>query len=57
MLNPYKILVGRPEGKKTLRRPRRRWEYNIKINLNEIECGSMDWICVTQNRVEHVTTL
>jgi hypothetical protein len=36
MRNAYKILVGMPERKRPLRRPRRRWKYNIKINLREI---------------------
>jgi hypothetical protein len=40
----YNILVGRPEGKKPLGRPRGRWEDNIKINLREIGFGDVDWI-------------
>jgi hypothetical protein len=36
MKNPYEILVGKPEGKRPLRRPRRRWEDNIKMDLREI---------------------
>jgi len=39
----YRVLVKKPEGKKPLGRPRRRWEDNIKIVLQEIGCG-MDWI-------------
>jgi hypothetical protein len=35
----YRVLVGRPEGKKPLGRPRRRWEDNIKMNLEEFGCG------------------
>jgi len=38
-----KILVGKSDGKKPLGRPRRRWENNIKMNLQEVECGGMDW--------------
>jgi len=39
----YRVLVGKPEGKKPLGRPRRRWEDNIKIDLQEVGCGCMDW--------------
>jgi hypothetical protein len=39
-----RVLVGKPEGKKPLGRPRRRWENNIKMNLQEVGCGGMDWI-------------
>jgi hypothetical protein len=35
----YRVLVGKPEGKRLLRRPERRWEYNIKIYLQEVGCG------------------
>jgi hypothetical protein len=38
----YRILVGNPEGKRPLRRPRRRWEYNIEASLREVGCGGMD---------------
>jgi hypothetical protein len=37
----YRVLVGKPEGKKPLGRPRHRWEDNIKIHLQEVGCGSM----------------
>jgi len=40
----YRVLVGKPEGKRPLGRPRRRWENNIKIDLQEVGCGGMDWI-------------
>ena len=40
----YRILVGKPEGKRPLRRPRRRWEDNIKKDLQEVGCGGTDWI-------------
>jgi hypothetical protein len=39
----YWVLVGNPEGKRPLRRPRRRWEYNIKMDLQEVGCGGMVW--------------
>jgi hypothetical protein len=42
--NAYRILVGMPEGKRPLGRPRRRWVDNIKIDLREIGWDSMDWI-------------
>jgi hypothetical protein len=42
--NGYVILVGEPEGKRPLRRSRRRWVYNIKLDLGEIVRGRMDWI-------------
>jgi len=35
----YGVLVGKPEGKRQLVRPRRRWEYNIKMDLHEVDCG------------------
>jgi hypothetical protein len=38
----YRVLVGKPEGKRPLGRPRRRWEDNIKMDLREVECGGMD---------------
>jgi hypothetical protein len=38
------VLVGKPEGKRRLGRPRRRWEDNIKMDLQEVGCGDMDWI-------------
>jgi hypothetical protein len=40
----YRILVGHPEGKRPLGRPRRSWEDNIKVDLQEVGCGGMDWI-------------
>jgi hypothetical protein len=46
----YRVLVGKPEGKRPLGRPRRRWEDNIKMYLQEVECGGMDWIELAQNR-------
>jgi hypothetical protein len=43
-------LVGRPVGKRLLGRPRRRWEDNIKMNIQEVEWGGLEWICLTQDR-------
>jgi hypothetical protein len=40
--------VGKPKGKKPLGRPRRRWEDNIKMSLQEVGCGDMDWIDLAQ---------
>ena len=40
----YRSLVGKPEGKRPLGRPRRRWEDNIKMDLQEVGCGGMGWI-------------
>jgi hypothetical protein len=42
--------VGKPEGKRRLGRPRRRWEDNIKIDLQEVGCENMDWIDLAQDR-------
>jgi hypothetical protein len=46
----YMVLVGKPEGKKPLRRPRHRWEDNIRMDLQEVGCGGVDWIGLAQNR-------
>jgi hypothetical protein len=46
----YRVLVGKPEGKRPLGRPRRRWEYNIKMDLQEVRCGREDWIGLAQDR-------
>jgi hypothetical protein len=46
----YNILVGRPEGRRPLRRPRRRWEDNIKMDIRKIGCGDVDWIHLAQDR-------
>ena len=40
----YRVLVGKPEGKRPLGRPRHRWEDNIKMDLQAVECGGVDWI-------------
>jgi hypothetical protein len=46
----YKVLVVKPEGKRTLGRPRRRWEDGIKMDLREIGFGVVDWIRLAQDR-------
>jgi hypothetical protein len=48
--NTYSILVGKPEGNKPLRRPRHRWEKNVKMDLREIGWSGMDWIHLAQDR-------
>ena len=46
----YRVLVGEPEGKRPLGRPRRRWEDNIKMDLQEVGSGGMEWIELDQDR-------
>jgi hypothetical protein len=46
----YRVLVGRPEGRRPLGRPRRRWEDNIKMDLQEVRWGDMDWIDMAKDR-------
>jgi hypothetical protein len=46
----YRVLVGKHEGKIALGRPRRRWEDNIKADLQKVECGDMDWIELAKDR-------
>jgi hypothetical protein len=48
--NAYIILVGKPEGRRPLGRPRRKWEDNIKMDLGEIGFGDVDWIHLAQDR-------
>jgi hypothetical protein len=50
VLNAYRILVGKPEGKRPLGKPRRRWVDNIKIDLRETGWDGMDWIDMVQDR-------
>jgi hypothetical protein len=45
----YRVLVRKPEGKRPLGRPRRRWEDNIRMDLKEVECGGMDWFGLAQD--------
>ena len=46
----YRVLVGKPEGKRPLGRPRRRWKDNIKMAVQEVGCGGMDWNGLAQDR-------
>jgi len=46
----YRVLVGKPEGRRPLGRPRRRWVDNIRIDLQEVGCGYKDWIELAQDR-------
>ena len=46
----YRVLVGKPEGKRQLGRPRRRWEDNIKMDHQEVGCGDVDWIGLAEDR-------
>jgi len=46
----YRVLVGKPEGKRPLGRPRRRCVHNIRMDLQEVSCGYMDWIRLAQDR-------
>jgi len=46
----YRVLVGKPEGRRPLGRPRRRWEDNIRMDLREMGCGCVDWMQLAQDR-------
>jgi hypothetical protein len=46
----YRVLVGKPKGKRPLGRPRRRWEDNVRMDLQEVGCGCDDWIGLAQDR-------
>ena len=46
----YRVLVGKPEGRRPLRRPRHRWVENIRMDLQEVGCGYMDWIELALDR-------
>jgi len=46
----YKVLVGKPEGRRPMGGPRRRWVDNIRMDLQEVGCGYMDWIGLAQGR-------
>jgi hypothetical protein len=48
----YKVLVGRPKGRRPLGRPRHRWEDNVKMDLREIEIEGVNWIQLAQDRVQ-----
>jgi hypothetical protein len=53
----YRVMVGKPEGKRPLERPRRRWEDNIRMDLQQVVCGGMDWIGLAQDRDRWRTTV
>ena len=53
----YWVFMGKPEGKRPLGRSRRRWEDNIKVDLQEVGCEGMDWIDVAQDRESWRTIL
>ena len=46
----YRVLVGKPEGKKQLRRSRRRWKDNIKMDFQKVGCGDLEWFDLAQGR-------
>ena len=46
----YRVLVGKPEGKRPLGRPRRKWVNNMRMDLQELGCGYVDWIGLAQER-------
>ena len=46
----YRVLVGKPEGKSPVSRPRRRWDDNIKMDHQEVGCVGVDWIDLTRDR-------
>jgi len=46
----YRVLVGKPEGRRPLRRPRRRWKDNIRMDLREVGCGCVDWMDLAEDR-------
>jgi hypothetical protein len=48
--NAYRLLVGKPEGKRPLRRPRRRWVDNFRMDLGEVGLGDVDWIGQAKDR-------
>jgi hypothetical protein len=50
MRNAYNILIGKPKGKRQLRRPRCRWEDNIRMNIREIGWEGVDWMRLTPDR-------
>ena len=49
-IGAYRVLVGKPEGKRTLGRPRYRWEDNIKMHLEEVGWRCMEWIDLAQDK-------
>jgi hypothetical protein len=55
--NAYRTLVGKPEGKRSLGRPRRRWVDNIRMDLREIRWDGVDWIDMAQDRDQYKALL
>ena len=51
--NTFRVLVGKPEGKRPLGRPRRRWENNIKNDLREVGCDPRDWISLAEDKDQY----
>jgi hypothetical protein len=49
--NAYRLLVGKPERRRLVERPRRKWVDNIRMDHVEVECGDVDWIGLAQDRV------
>ena len=56
-IGAYRVLVGKPEGERPLGRLRRRWEDNIKTDLQDVGCGVMDWIDVAQGKEQRLNTV
>ena len=50
----YRVLVGKPEGKRQFGRSRLGWEDNIKMDIQEVECGGVDWIELAQDKDRHL---
>jgi hypothetical protein len=48
--NAYRLLVGKPEGKRQLGRPRHSWVDNIRMDIGEVGWGDVDWICLAKDR-------
>ena len=48
--NAYRVVLGEPESKRPLERPRRRWKDNIKMDLREVGCNSRDWMALDEDR-------
>jgi len=46
----YRVLVGKPEGRRPLGRPRHRWKHNIRMDLREVGCGGVEWMELAQDR-------
>jgi hypothetical protein len=50
----YRVLVGNPEGKRPMGRPRRRWEDNVRMDFQKVGCGGMDWIGLVHDKDRRV---